>query len=592
MSNPREFYLHRIKTFDSKAKQLQKKLQISSLARLLIFVSTLGAVYLVKESVYSIVAVVLVGSSIFIGVLLRHTKLVYQKKKALIKKDINSIELQILDRNYSQLPSGSSFNDEKHAYCNDIDLFGKNSFYQYSNRCCLQEGRLAYANLLKENSIGQIIEKQEAIKELGALPEWRQEYMATAKLIKSEYTASGLIRWMEDYRVFLPKKLRYIPLGFSLISGLLWISFALALIPGFFLFTWFIVGLGISGIYLQKINSLSQAITKVQDALKQHQQLLKQIQTKSFTSELLKSKRDELIRNNKDASKALLRFYRFLDALDQRNNLIVGIALNGFLLWDLRLVYNIETWIEENKKDLEIWVETMVLFDVYNSLGNFAFNHPSYHYPHLTSGKTVIKATNLGHPLLDPKESVVNDFVIKQQQFFIITGANMAGKSTFLRTISLFIVMSNIGLPVYADYAEYNPIKLITSMRTIDSLSSKESYFYAELKRLKFIVENIAEEQYFVLLDEILKGTNSKDKAAGSMKFVKKLVNSGVVGITATHDLSLCTIADEEPRVKNYYFDAQIQDDELYFDYRFKEGICSNMNASFLLEKMKIVDRQ
>ena len=166
----------------------------------------------------------------------------------------------------------------------------------------------------------------------------------------------------------------------------------------------------------------------------------------------------------------------------------------------------------------------------------------------------------------------------------------MAGKSTFLRTVALQIVMSNIGLPVCASEAVYKPIKLITSMRTTDSLTDDESYFFSELKRLKFIVDEIVNERYFIILDEILKGTNSTDKAAGSRKFIDKLVGNGATGIIATHDLSLCEAANDLAEVKNYYFDAQIIDDELFFDYTFKEGICQNMNASFLLKKMGIVD--
>ncbi len=165
----------------------------------------------------------------------------------------------------------------------------------------------------------------------------------------------------------------------------------------------------------------------------------------------------------------------------------------------------------------------------------------------------------------------------------------MAGKSTFLRTVSLSIVMANCGLPVCAESFKYSPIKLITSMRTTDSLTEDESYFYSELKRLKFIVDEIKTTDYFIILDEILKGTNSKDKAIGSKKFVEKLTKSKSTGIIATHDVSLCELENEFLDIKNYFFDAEILDEELHFDYTLKNGICKNMNASFLLGKMEIV---
>jgi DNA mismatch repair ATPase MutS len=201
----------------------------------------------------------------------------------------------------------------------------------------------------------------------------------------------------------------------------------------------------------------------------------------------------------------------------------------------------------------------------------------------------VISATDLGHPLLKNENRIDNNFTINKEEFFIVTGANMAGKSTFLRTISLSIVMANCGLPVCATSFKYAPIKLITSMRTADSLTEDESYFYSELKRLKFIIDEIKETDYFIILDEILKGTNSKDKAIGSKKFVEKLSNSKSTGIIATHDVSLCALENEFIDIKNYYFDAEIVNNELYFDYTLKNGVCKNMNASFLLEKMEIV---
>ena len=165
-----------------------------------------------------------------------------------------------------------------------------------------------------------------------------------------------------------------------------------------------------------------------------------------------------------------------------------------------------------------------------------------------------------------------------------------SGKSTFLRTVSLGIVMANTGLPVCASSFIYTPIKLITSMRTSDSLNDDESYFFSELKRLKFIVDQIQKDTYFIVLDEILKGTNSTDKANGSKKFIEKLVASNSTGLIATHDLSLCKVSDNYEEVNNFYFDAEIINNELYFDYTLKSGVAQNMNASFLLKKMKIVD--
>jgi DNA mismatch repair ATPase MutS len=328
----------------------------------------------------------------------------------------------------------------------------------------------------------------------------------------------------------------------------------------------------------------------VQDTFQQYHQLLAFIETENFESELMKEVKTSITSESKKASVILKEFSRAIDSLDQRNNFLFGVLANGFFLWDLRHSYRLEKWIEHHHTAVEHWFEAVERTDAYNSLGNFAFNHQTYTYPEILPAGEGIKAKNLGHPLLDAGKRINNDFEIDGKQFFIITGANMAGKSTFLRTVALQILMSNIGLPVCAENCKYAPVKLITSMRTSDSLGDDESYFFSELKRLKYIVEKIQAENYFIILDEILKGTNSTDKAIGSRKFVQRLVGSNSTGIIATHDLSLCEISNELQQVKNFYFDAEIVNDELHFDYHLKDGICQNMNASFLLRKMKIIE--
>ena len=260
------------------------------------------------------------------------------------------------------------------------------------------------------------------------------------------------------------------------------------------------------------------------------------------------------------------------------------------LLWDIRQTYHVEQWITKYADKVEDWFNVVTFFDAYNSFGNYAFNHQSFTYPKITDQPVTILAESLGHPLLNSEKRIDSDLELQEEQFFIITGANMAGKSTFLRTVALHIVMANVGMPVCAKQSKYKPTKLITSMRTTDSLTDDSSYFFSELTRLKFVVDIIANDtDYFVILDEILKGTNSTDKAIGSRKFVEKLVKLDATGIIATHDLSLTEIEKELEAVKNYYFDAEIINDELYFDYKLKQGVCKNMNASFLLKKMEIV---
>jgi len=538
--------------------------------------------------VAAIIAVV--GIILFIALLNKHTQLKNQRNlhKALV--EINTDEIKIASGNFHDRNDGLQFQNPTHFYSLDIDLFGKGSFFQFINRTSIDEGAQNLAKTLTENNTKNIESRQKAIQELAELPKWRQKFSATASLIKVETKASDIIEWLADYKTFSNSYIKWLPLAFSICSITIATLGILEIIGISFIGYWLLVGLAITGRFIKPINNLAGNTDKIKDTFRQYALLLDQIEQQEFSSELLKIQQEKIKAESKKASLIFKEFSKSLDALDNRNNLISAIFGNGLFLSDLKNSYKVEQWIIQYGNKVAHWFEVVSFFDAYNSLGNYVFNHPDYNYPTITTDQITIDAKNLGHPLLDAKKRVNSDVLIDAQQFCIVTGANMAGKSTFLRTISLHIVMANAGLPVCATSSKYKPVKLITSMRTSDSLTDDSSYFFSELTRLKFIVDEIQKEPYFIILDEILKGTNSTDKAIGSKKFVEKLVATHATGIIATHDLSLCTIEDELSEVKNYFFDAQIIDNELHFDYKFKEGVCQNMNASFLLKKMEIID--
>ena len=589
MNKPVEFYSQKKLDLEKEASLLKKKSVNLSVFRFAIFITTCFLIYLTFGSYPDVFIIAFLGVLLFSFLVVKHVNL--QRERAIVaaKIKINKTELEVLNRNFHHLDVGKEFINPTHFYSNDIDLFGVGSFFQYINRTVTSDGKKLLATIFTENIIDSIVEKQNTIKELSKKVKWRQHFSALASLVTTKDTSNFIINWIQNYTSVFPKLLAKIQVVFSLTSVLLIGLVSFGIISFSFLLIWFFIGLAITGKFVKKTNNLYAETDKIRETFKQYHVLLNEIENEKFLSKTLKEKQEIINSENKKASTIFKEFARILDAFDQRNNILIAVVGNGLFLSEINNACKVEKWISNYKHTVDKWFNVVAFFDAQNSLANFNFNHTAFVYPEITSEKEIIKARNLGHPLLDAAKRIDNDFIIDKEQFFIVTGANMAGKSTFLRTISLSIVMANCGLPVCAESFRYSAIKLITSMRTTDSLTEDESYFYSELKRLKFIVDEIKTTDYFIILDEILKGTNSKDKAIGSKKFVEKLTKSKSTGIIATHDVSLCELENEFSDIKNYYFDAEIINDELHFDYTLKNGICKNMNASFLLKKMEIV---
>lgn len=589
MTKPLSFYQEEKSKFEQQRDQLRKKSNLYSIIRIILFLIVLPIAYFSYDDTRLFIGILATGFTVFMVLVIKHQSLRTQRILSEHLISINTIEIDALNGKYDSLPAGSEFTDPHHYFSNDVDLFGNGSFFQFINRTATASGRRSLAKILTSNDIEHIVAKQEVIKELSEMPQWRQRYLALAKMVKTETDHKVIVSWIHNYRSFLPSLMKYLPLIFSLISSILFVLVSLSQISFFLLAGWFFAGLLITLPYFKRVNHLYLEAGRIKHTFKQYHTLLNEIENLKLTASFAILQQDKIQSSNKKASLIFKEFSKILDAFDQRNNMLFGILGNGLFLWDLRQTYKIDKWISVYRNQVENWFDVISYFDAQISLSNYAYNHPDHHFPDIKSKDYGISAEMLGHPLLHKDVRINNDFSIAEKDFQIITGANMAGKSTFLRTISLSLIMSNSGLPVCAGKMSYAPIKLITSMRTTDSLAEESSYFYAEIVRLRFIVDQMKNDKYFIILDEILKGTNSKDKAIGSKKFVEKLVKSGSTGIIATHDLSLCDIEQEYPQIHNKYFDAKINNEELVFDYKLKDGICTNMNASFLLKKMEII---
>ncbi|CAL2103854.1 MutS-related protein, family 1 [Tenacibaculum sp. 190130A14a] len=590
MQKPVDFYKSQLIELNIQHTEVSKKILRIRALRFLVFITSALGIYYTFHIPNVPIVIALLGIIAFIFLVMQHQKLKDKRKIIITKKNINTTEIAVLNGSYHDLDIGKEFINPQHFFSNDIDLFGKGSFFQFINRTVTKDGKKELAATIVSNQTAFIFEKQEALKELSSKVKWRQHFSALESLVTAKRDTATIVEWIQNYTSKIPKHLSIITKLFPIVSIAFITLLVFKTISFSILLGWFFVGLAITGSALKATQKLYTDANNAKDIFKQYYLLLEQIENQQFSSSILQNKQQDITSENEKASSIFKKFSKILDAFDQRNNILIAVVGNGLFLWDIQNALKTEQWIAQYKNVVKQWFKTVSYFDAQNSLANFVYNHPTYSFPKIQDETAVITAKNLGHPLLNRTKRIDNDFRISNNQFFIVTGANMAGKSTFLRTISLSIVMANCGLPVCAESYNYTPVKLITSMRTSDSLTDDESYFYSELKRLKFIVDKLTNDNYFIVLDEILKGTNSKDKALGSKKFIEKLSKSTSTGIIATHDVSLCELANEyAPQIENHYFDAEIVNNELFFDYKMKQGICKNMNASFLLKKMEIV---
>lgn len=595
---PNSFYKEKISSTNVLIKDQNKKLKTILYSRVGTFICFIFIIFLaIKLDNISILYFLFLPILLFAFFVKYNAK---EKLKLSILQNIltiNTKEIASLNGDFSTFKNGKKFSDSQHSYSHDLDIFGEKSIYQYINRTTstFSEKKLAdyFVNFVT-NKI-EIQNRQDAVKELSSETNWRQEFLANGQKFESDANdIEELIHWKsEEISIFKNEILWKILLWIIPILVVLATFLSIQnIVPSSFLLFIYLIPLSLVGKKLKIINHQHLKISKYLDILKQNNILSQFIENKEFKSNKLKEIKSNLLSNNKKASEEINKLASIAQQLDNRSNPVFAFLMNTFFLWDLNYVLKLKKWLQSNEGEIKNWFNAVHEMEVYTSFANYFFNNPTYTFP-ILSENIILKTTEIGHPLLLSQNRVSNDFELTNlQNFVIITGANMAGKSTFLRTIGINITLAMCGLPVCAKEFEFTPTPLFSSMRTSDSLSENESYFYSELKRLKMIVDKLKNgEQLFVILDEILKGTNSKDKAEGSKKFIKQLLKHQVAGIIATHDLSLCSVKEDFPTlVKNNYFDVEIINDKLDFDYKLKQGICSNMNAEFLMKKMGIIN--
>lgn len=586
----KEGYKHRQADFSQRADTYRSRYQRFTLVRLIVFLVGIGALFLLFDWHWLAGSI---GILLFLAGFYRfvtwHTGLKKAQRHQEALATINAREIEALDLNCTAYADGAEFLDESHPNALDLDLFGAHAFYPYVNRTTTALGQQRLAAWLTTTATSALItRRQEAITELKEHLDWRQETLATG--LETEDHADvlrPLLQWMHQMPILLNKSWIHLALVLMPILTIAALAYCIPFQP------WYISLLCVVPNYLilrsfqKDVDQIHLQTSQAEAMLKDYAALLATMEkAPAWTTPLNQELQRQL---QGAASRAIGRLSYLINQLNTRYN-IFAIFLNLLGLWDLQWVYRLEKWKARYREQLPEWFAAIAEFETLNSFANLYYNNPDWCLPEVDASAR-LEALQLGHPLLHPAKRVYNDLSMPTRGHIkLITGSNMAGKSTFLRTVGLNIVLAMAGTPVCARSLRLPPLEVYSSMRTQDALHESTSSFYAELKRLKFIIEAVeAGRPVFFLLDEILKGTNSNDRHTGSKALIRQLIHHQGAGLIATHDLELGALeANYGGAIENLCMEVEIVNDELYFDYKIKKGVSQSFNATLLMQKMGI----
>ncbi|WP_418944953.1 MutS-related protein [Phocaeicola plebeius] len=594
--NPENHYTERLSLTEGQLQQVKKQIFRISMLRLALFIAGIAGVYFFfNQTTQLIVCICLTFFPLFILVKI-HNRFFIRKEWLETQARIIQEELQALSGDYSSFEDGKEYTNPEHPYSFDLDIFGRRSLFQSINRTCTFFGKNRLAKWLQNHlhEKTSIEKRQEMVREISEHTLFREQFRV-AGLVHHGQSSDGekIQAWSQSPAQYLHAGwVKAFIWGVPVINSLLLITS----LAGWTSFSW----LGLSfGIFLVLSFGIIKRATYIQEtygkqlkSLNGYARLIALAKAENWKSAGMQELMERFNLNGQSPVQALQQLSKELDRLDLRNNQFLYVLLEGSIFFQLQEIVRIERWKVRYGQHISEWLETVGELDALCSLGTFAYNHPQYTNPELTEKPFCFLATQMGHPLMPASQCVKNDATIPSRPFFlIITGANMAGKSTYLRTIGVNYLLACIGAPVCCERLKLYPNQLITSLRTSDSLSDNESYFFAELKRLKRIIDLLNQgQQLFIILDEILKGTNSMDKQKGSFDLIRQFMQLKANGIIATHDLLLGSLIKQFPEeIRNYCFEADIKENELTFSYKLREGVAQNMNACFLMKKMGII---
>lgn len=508
---------------------------------------------------------------------------------------VNRRYIDRIDGTWIQFPDdGAEYMNYDHPYSNDLDIFGSKSIFQFLNATNTAGGRARLMSDLSqpEYDHGEIKRRQSAIAELSKLDEFTGELQCRGGFIADRDSIETLSERVKDKTPFikndLPKLIfRYMPRIFCPVAvcifafKLSWLYPTGLVLLGVQLVLWLV--------FSGRANRYLRDIGKIKHGLEKYSEIFELLEGQEFESELLCEIREGLTQSGHSASLAIKKLDGIMQRVEVRSNPLLFFVLNILLLWDIGCCMSLEQWRSTYSRYFDTWIgrlgeiESMVSFSVISNVVSQTV------YPELSREKNVLRVKSLGHPLISNDRRIGNDFNLADD-IVIISGSNMSGKTTFLRTVGLNMVLAKCGSPVCADEMQFSNMLIATSMRITDDLNEGISTFYAELQKVKTIITMAQEKRNLLfLIDEIFRGTNSADRMAGAWAVISKLHRSGVCGLLTTHDLAMCEYTDDASIV-NYHFSEQYRDGRLSFDYKIMPGIAKSTNGQFLMKMVGIMD--
>jgi hypothetical protein len=512
-------------------------------------------------------------------------------------KKVNENETESILNFKNIYDNGALFSNDKHSYSSDLDIFGQGSLFNLVNRGATLPGLIKLAKwLIAPATRDVIVLRQGAIKEIAGKNDWKIDFQAHLlfSLKQKREQIKNLIGYLklpvelqdEQWLNIYSKAAPYLIIA-ATVTGIFY-SPVRYFVPAVCLFN------------LRQVSSRKKIIDKtdliagrIGASLAHFVQAFKSIENEDWQTPYLKDIAAKLgFNENEKISDTIQQLAGLINKLNYRLNMIVKFVLNIFFLWDIRQVIAIENWKRQNKQSLEEAFDVIAEFEALISLASLQINYPDWCIPEINenNGYTLV-AKGLAHPLISSQKRVENDYELYNTfKIDIITGSNMAGKSTFLRTIGINTVLALCGAPVCAQEMEVSVLTIISYMRIKDNLNESTSTFKAELDRLQMLLAAVeTDNKVFFLIDEMLRGTNSVDKYLGSKAVIEQLIRKNAVGMVATHDLQIAELEKSHPDyVRNFYFDIQVKDGEMLFDYKIKNGACKTFNASLLLKQIGI----